>query len=230
MLPAPTTIAISSPDLVDRRDLAGDPLDPLGIGAVRQRAHQRLARELQQDPIEGPLVSHSALLGDLPGRVSILLADHEASEAGDHDVLAGRGRGRGPQLLDRLAVVLVGVDVDLLEQSDLLAPLGELALDDLLADVLGLALLGRLLLEDRALGRLGLARNLVGGDVLRAPPPRCAGRSRGRTPGSRRCGRRSRSRTGSRPARRSCRWRGCRRRPSPRRSSGRPAWRPMPGP
>ena len=92
-----------------------------------------------------------------PGRL-VLRPDFEAGEAGDSDVLAGLRRGFLAELLDRLALVLVAVDVRLLEQRDLLAPLRELAFDDPLADVLGLAVLGRLLLEDGALGGL-----LVGG-------------------------------------------------------------------
>ena len=82
------------------------------------------------------------------------------------------------ELLDRLAVVLVAVDVRLVEQRDLLAPLGELALDDPLADVLGLALLGGLLLEDgRARRRL-----VLGG----SPRPRRSGSGRGDVQGDRR--------------------------------------------
>ena len=52
MLPAPTTIATSTPRVADRRDLLGDPLDLAGVGAVVELAHQRLARELQQDAFE----------------------------------------------------------------------------------------------------------------------------------------------------------------------------------
>ncbi len=63
-----------------------------------------------------------------------LVPDREAREAADDDVLAGRRRDRGTQLLDRLAVVLVRVDVLLLEQHDLLEPLLHPALGDLLLD------------------------------------------------------------------------------------------------
>src|SRR5215212_9476918 len=92
-------------------------------------------------------------------------ADREAGEAPDDDVLAGRSREGRAQLLDRLAVVLVPVDVRLVEQDDVLHPRLELALGDLRADVLGLV--GRLLLEDAQLGVLGLGRDVVLGDVLR---------------------------------------------------------------
>src|SRR5919204_219073 len=48
------------------------------------------------------------------------LAHREAHEAPDDDVLARRRRELAAQLLDRLAVVLVAVDVGLVEQHDLL--------------------------------------------------------------------------------------------------------------
>ena len=101
---------------------------------------RRPARIRSRRSSAGRLPSESLALGLGP--------DFEAGEAGDPDVLAGLRRSLLAKLLDRLAVVLVAVDVRLLEQRDLLAPLGELALDDPLADVLGLALLGGLLLED----------------------------------------------------------------------------------
>ena len=65
-----------------------------------------------------------------------------------------------------LPLVLVGVDVRLVEQHDVAHPRLELALGDLRADVLGLV--GGLLLEDAQLGVLGVLRDLVLGDVLRA--------------------------------------------------------------
>src|SRR3954454_18352498 len=92
-------------------------------------------------------------------------ADREAGEPPDHDVLAGRPGEVGAELLDRLAAVLVLVDVRLVEQDDIVHPRLELALGDLRADVLGLV--GPLLLEDPQLGVLGLLRDLVLGDVLR---------------------------------------------------------------
>src|SRR5215216_4082302 len=92
-----------------------------------------------------------------------LRPDGEAREAADHDVLAGGPGELGAELLDRLAVVLVGVDVLLLEQHDLLHPLAQLALGDLGADVL--RLVGGLLLEDAQLGLLVGLRDLLLGDV-----------------------------------------------------------------
>src|SRR4051812_36116077 len=66
-----------------------------------------------------------------------LLANLEAGEALDDDVLAGLGRQLGTQLLDGLALVLVGVDVLLAQEDDLVEPLAELALRRALARVLG---------------------------------------------------------------------------------------------
>src|SRR4051812_481565 len=94
-----------------------------------------------------------------------LLADGEADEPLDDDVLARLGREVGAQLLDRLAVVLVAVDVLLVEQDDVLVPGLELALDDLGPDVL--RLVGGLLLEDPGLGVLVGLRDLLLVDVLR---------------------------------------------------------------
>src|SRR5215213_3943700 len=91
-----------------------------------------------------------------------LRPDREAGEAADDDVLAGRAGELGAQLLDRLAVVLVGVDVLLLEQHDLLHPLAQLALRDLRPDVVGLV--GRLLLEHAQLGLLVLLGDVLLGD------------------------------------------------------------------
>src|SRR5579863_5786867 len=90
-------------------------------------------------------------------------ADDEPREAANHDVLTGLSGQVGTELLDRLAVVLVGVDVLLTQQDDVVQPFVELPRDDLLADVLGpirgllrgdpllpLAVLGRdLVLTDR---------------------------------------------------------------------------------
>src|SRR5215216_4086229 len=95
---------------------------------------------------------------------NLLFAHHETREAGDADVLAGLRRNLCPQLLEGLAVVAVGAHMLLLEERDLLAPLRQLSLDDLLDDVVGLALFAGLGLEDTALGvglRIG---DLVGRD------------------------------------------------------------------
>src|ERR1700710_845240 len=82
-------------------------------------------------------------------RASRLPADREAGEAAHDDVLAGLAREVGAQLLDRLVLVLVAVDVRLLEQDGLLHPLAQLALGDLRPHLLGLV--GSLLLEDAQL-------------------------------------------------------------------------------
>src|SRR5215211_664991 len=90
------------------------------------------------------------------------LAHREPGEAADDDVLAGLGREVAAQLLDGLAVVLVGVDVDLVEQHDLAQPLLQLALADPRADVLGLG--GGLLLEHAGLTVARILRDVVLGD------------------------------------------------------------------
>src|SRR5438046_6199074 len=90
------------------------------------------------------------------------LAHREAREAPEDDVLARLGRVLAAQLLDGLAVVLVAVDVDLVEQHNVAQPLLDLALDDARADVLGLV--GGLLLEDASLGVADVGRDLVVGD------------------------------------------------------------------
>src|SRR6266545_323356 len=102
------------------------------------------------------------------------LAHREPREAAYDDVLARLGREVAAQLLDRLALVLVAVDMDLVEQHDLAEPALELALDDPRADVLGLV--GGLLLEHPRLGVADVLGHLVladpaglrrGGDVQR---------------------------------------------------------------
>ena len=81
-----------------------------------------------------------------------------------------------------LRVVFLGVDVGLVEQRDLASPTWQLALDDLLDDVVGLAFLARLLLEDPPLGLALLLGDLLRGDVAAARSRRRAGRPRRRTP------------------------------------------------
>src|SRR6202161_344802 len=76
-----------------------------------------------------------------------LLADGEAHEAANHDVLAGRRGQLVAQLLDGLAVELRVVHL-LLEQHDRLQPRVELAGDDFLPHVLGLVR-GLLLVDAR---------------------------------------------------------------------------------
>src|SRR5436853_66568 len=58
--------------------------------------------------------------------ISGVFADLEIREARHPHILAGLGGELGPQLLDRLALVLVRVDVRLAEQRYLGLPLGQL--------------------------------------------------------------------------------------------------------
>src|SRR4051794_6624078 len=100
------------------------------------------------------LKAGSAIVRRKPIGRRLLLAELEAGEAGDAHVLAGLRGDLGAKLLDRLALVAVRANVLLLEQGDLLGPLAELPLDDLLDDVVGLALLTCLGLEDLPLRSL----------------------------------------------------------------------------
>src|SRR3954447_1895009 len=99
------------------------------------------------------------------GSLTALLPDLEAREPPHDDVLAGAGRQLGAQLLERLAAVLLVVDVRLVEQHDVLEPLVQATLDDLLLHALGLALGGRLLAQHAQLGLPVLLGHVVVGDV-----------------------------------------------------------------
>src|SRR4051794_14239165 len=90
-----------------------------------------------------------------------LLADREAGEAPDDDVLPGLGRELRAELLDGLVGVLVDVDVGLAEEHDLVEPLAHPPLDDPGHDVLGLALGQRLLGGNALLALALLGRQLV---------------------------------------------------------------------
>src|SRR5918998_1822147 len=107
--------------------------------------------------------------GTATGAGGLFLADGEALEAADKDVLARAGGGLGAQLLDRLAAVLVGVHVPLVEEDALLEPLAHAALGDPRAHVLRLVL--GLLLEDAQLARAHVLGHVLLGDVQR----RCGG-------------------------------------------------------
>lgn len=87
-----------------------------GGGIVTYEAHGELAVEAIEE--NGVAVDRTAEVGGW-----LLGADHEAGEAGDADVLARLRGDLGAHLLDRLAVVLVDVDVLLLKQDDVLGPL-----------------------------------------------------------------------------------------------------------
>src|SRR6478752_4747386 len=91
----------------------------------------------------------------------------EIGKARDADVLAGLRRQLLTQLLDRLRLMLLGVDMRLVQQRHLARPLGELAFDDFLDHVVRLSFLARLFLEDLALCVALLLGDLLRGDVAR---------------------------------------------------------------
>ena len=121
MLPPPITTPISTPRRAHFRDLGDDALDGLAVDAVGVVAHQRLARQLEQDALVGGRLRHGgarlAVLGlrATSAAKSLLLLDALA----DHDT----AESRQPVaflafsiLLDGLLVVL---DERLAEQRDL---------------------------------------------------------------------------------------------------------------
>src|SRR3954454_16529109 len=112
MLPPPTTIAICTP----RAETA---LTCAAIAAMRSASAPYARSPMRASPDSFRRMRSKE--GVTP-RAS-LLADLEARKAPDHDVLSGARGQLGPQLLDRLAGVLVGVDVALVQQHDLLEPL-----------------------------------------------------------------------------------------------------------
>src|SRR4051812_38069278 len=164
MLPPPTTIATSTPRSHTRctsaaiaaMRSASAPYSALPISASPESFRRMRLKAGRAPSAEGCALS---------SKLSLRLADLEASEAPDHDVLTRLRRGGSAELLDALAAVLVLVHVLLLEQDDLLEPLAQLALGDLRADVLGLV--GGLLLVDAQLGLLRLVGYLLLGHVLR---------------------------------------------------------------
>ena len=211
MLPPPGTIASSRRRRRRRAPRAAIATHALRVGAVVEVAHQRLAGELQQDPLEDRRGPSRAAYSPTTKRAKRRITTFSPVVAAIWCC----------ELADRLAVVLVGVDVRLVEQHDLAEyHFASLPSAILRADLLGLV--GGLLLED---AQLGVAR-LVG-DLLAADPARRRGRDvrarpRARTRRSRRCGRRSRSRSRPRRARRPSRC-GARRSGScPRRRRGSP--------
>src|SRR5918995_2836347 len=154
MLPAPSTTATSTPRSC--RPLIWRAICRTTSGSV---PYSRSPIRASPDSLRRIRLKTGSAIGPCLG------PDGEPREAADDDVLAGRAGELGAQLLDRLAVVLVGVDVHLVEEDGLLHPLAQLALGDLAADLLGLV--GRLLLEDAELGLLGLLRDLLLGHVPR---------------------------------------------------------------
>ena len=165
MLPAPTTIADSTPRSGTSADLRGDPLHRVGVGAVVEPAHQGLARQLQQDAVELGL---SASARDRPYARQTPTRKWAKRATRTFSPVFAASSARSSSIdfasCSRRYVLL-------LEQRDLLAPLRELALDDLLDYVLGLALLAGLGLEHPALGLPLLLGDLLRRDVAGA---RCA--------------------------------------------------------
>src|SRR5579862_4416694 len=125
MLPPPTTMAISTP----RRwtEATSEAIACTHSGSVPYSSW----------PINASPESFSSTRRKTGGRLcaasprcAVSATDREAREPPHDDVLAGLGGQLGPQLVDRLAAVLVLVDVLLAQQDDLVEPLVELALDD----------------------------------------------------------------------------------------------------
>src|SRR5579871_5677620 len=118
MLPPPGTIASCTPESTTPRTAAA-------IATTRSGSVP-----YSRSPISASPESFRRTRENTGPGMSGLFADHEARETPDHDVLAGRRGDLVRELADRLAVVLVGVDVGLVEQHRLRVPLRELALGD----------------------------------------------------------------------------------------------------
>src|SRR5215208_3957561 len=123
MLPAPCTTATSTPR-------SCTPLICAAIALTRSGSVPYSRSPMSASPDSLRRMRSNA------GGATWLRPDREAGEAADHDVLPGGAGELGAQLLDRLALVLVGVDVRLLEQDDLLEPLPQLGLLLVLGHVL----------------------------------------------------------------------------------------------
>src|SRR5215217_3486145 len=155
MLPAPTTIATSTS--CARTSLTWLAIRSICAGSVPK----------SRSPIRASPESFSRIRLKRAEAMTALLPPHlEAREAGDADVLAGLGGDLRAQVLDRLALVALLVEVLLVEQDKLGGPLAKLALDDLLHHVLGLAVGPRPLLQDAALAGDVLLGDVLEGDVL----------------------------------------------------------------
>src|SRR5512132_3353920 len=144
MLPAPTTTAIST---------SRERVLP-SCSAIRSTREASVP--YSRSPISASPESFRRTRWNFGSSKAIALAargpglfppDPEVGKARDAHVLAGLVDDVLPHLLDRLALVLVDVDVLLLEQRHRLLPLGELSADDPLDDLVGLSVLARRLLE-----------------------------------------------------------------------------------
>src|SRR5437588_2099279 len=139
MLPPPTTIATSTP----RRWTAAT---SWAIAWIRIGSAPYSRSPISASPESFSSTRRYAGAAAREGSCCAVSAtDLEPREPADHHVLSGFRRERLAELLDRLAGVLVLVDVLLAHEHHVLEPLLELACDDLLADVLGpvRGLLGR---------------------------------------------------------------------------------------
>src|SRR5262249_6615813 len=162
MLPAPTTIATSTPwsrTSVTCRATAATRLgsspyssDPI---SASPESFRRIRLKAGAEAISGRAYS--------PGR---LLTHCETGEAADDYVLPRRGGQLVAQLLDGLALELRVVHL-LLEQGDRPQPRVKLAGDDLLPHVL--RLLGGFLLIDTRLRIANLRGDFLPADVFQAP-------------------------------------------------------------
>src|SRR5437763_382311 len=129
MLPPPTTIATSTP----RRRTAAT-----SRAIVWTRSG---SVPYSRSPISASPESFSSTRRNTAGgeadasRCAVSATDREPSKATDHDVLTGLAGKRCAELLDRLAAMLVLVNVRLAQEHHVVKPLLELPLDDSLAYV-----------------------------------------------------------------------------------------------
>src|SRR5918995_4935959 len=109
MLPAPTTIATSTPR--PRTSPTWFAIRSICPGSV----------PYSRSPISASPESFSRIRLKLAeaAKPPLLLSDLEPGEAGDSDVLARLGGDVVPQVLDRLALVFLLIEVLLVEQHDL---------------------------------------------------------------------------------------------------------------
>src|SRR3954470_3496003 len=156
MFPAPTTSAISTPRLAT-------PCTWAAIPSTRSGSVPYSRPPIRASPESFSSTRLNAGSSATAQTSYALFPDHKPGEARDPHVLAGPRRDLRTQFLDRLALVGVGANVLLLEKRDLLRPLLKLPIDDLSNDVVRLALLASLGLEDPALSLPSLVWDLVRG-------------------------------------------------------------------
>src|SRR5215216_4944680 len=154
MLPAPTTIATSTSCARTSRTWLA--IRSIWAGSV----------PYSRSPIRASPESFSRMRLKRAEAKRLLLPHLETGEAGDADVLTGLGGDLRSEVLDRLPLVELLVEVLLVQERDLRCPLLELAVHDLLDHVLGLAVGSGLFLEDRALAGDVLLGDVLEGDVL----------------------------------------------------------------